>query len=179
MLYFQTSAQTPLPEEAQKAYLVLNKIRQNPSAWSEKCGVDLSYVEPRPALAWNDILAQVATEKAIDMATRGYFAHLDPDGYGLNIKMHEAGYTLIPDFIDNISNFNFDNLSAQGEADGEVFIYGLINDEGVNPPGHRNAMLGIVDFWANCTDVGIGIVKGQEGSQYGAYAVVIVAKHDF
>lgn len=174
-LSLQASAQTSFPDEAKKAYQRLNEIRNNPGAWSQAYGVDLSYVKPLPPLAWNETLAQVATEKAADMATRNYFDHVDPDGNGINIKMHEAGYILIPQFIDNPSNNYFENISA-GYTDGEAIIKQLIVDEGTNPPGHRNAMLGIVDFWANCTDVGIGVVNG---GYYKGYAVIIVAKHDF
>jgi uncharacterized protein YkwD len=36
----------------------------------------------RPRLTWNPVLAKVARERAWDMAVRGYFSHVNPDGVG-------------------------------------------------------------------------------------------------
>ena len=84
--------------EARKAFEYLNKVRKDPARFGKEIGVDLVDVNPRDALVWNDILARVAEEKALDMATRNYFGHVTPDGLGMNIKMHEAGYALLPDW---------------------------------------------------------------------------------
>src|SRR4051794_31530622 len=40
--------------------------------------------QQRPHLAWNPVLARVARERAWDMAVRGYFAHVTPEGVGSN-----------------------------------------------------------------------------------------------
>ncbi len=47
-----------------------------------------------PQLKWNDTLANVAEAKALDIATRQYFGHVDPEGYGMNYFMDKAGYKL-------------------------------------------------------------------------------------
>src|SRR5262249_18449068 len=84
-------------DEARKALDYLNKVRKEPAKFSKEIGVDLSDVKARPALKWNDILAKVAEEKALDMANRDYFGHVTPEGLGINIQIHEAGYSLPKD----------------------------------------------------------------------------------
>jgi len=46
-------------------------------------------------LRWNDALTKVAEAKALDRATRNYFAHVGPDGFGFNHFM-----------VDGIGNWN-------------------------------------------------------------------------
>src|SRR5262249_33785634 len=80
--------------EAQSAFQYLNQVRQNPAAFGNEIGADLSQVQPRPALVWYDELARVAELKAQDMANRNYFGHVTPEGYGINVLIAFAGYTL-------------------------------------------------------------------------------------
>ena len=96
-LSFFFSVSLPAPridkEEAQKAFLLLNRIRSNPGSFTDEMPF-LAEIGKKPLLKWNDTLAKVAEAKALDMATRKYVAHVDPDGYGLNYKINEAGYKL-------------------------------------------------------------------------------------
>src|SRR5262245_7937563 len=86
-------------DEARKAFDYLNKVRQQPAKFSKEIGVDLSEVKARAMLNWNDVLAKVAEEKAQDMANRDYFGHETPEGLGINIQIHEAGYRLPRDWV--------------------------------------------------------------------------------
>ena len=174
---FPGYSQELLKEEALKAYQYLNEVRQRPSAFSEEIGVDLSYVQALSALTWSDELAQAAEKKALDMAKRDYFDHVDPEGYGMNYWIVKAGYKLPDEWIKKKSYNNFESIQA-GLSSGVEAIKNLILDEGTNPPGHRNHLLGIMPFWSNCTDVGIGIARDPE-SEYEYYTCVLVAKHDF
>jgi len=176
-LHYHGQAQILLIEEAQEAYHFLNDVRQNPSAFSQETGVDLSYVPVRDKLAWNENLAEAAERKALDMADRDYFSHTDPEGYGMNYWIQKAGYNIPDSWIDNPANNFFESIHA-GLDTGRGAIIDLIIDEGVDPPGHRNHLLGIEEFWSNCTDIGIGYAK-KEGSEYTYYMVVLIAKHDF
>ncbi|MCG8573873.1 MAG: CAP domain-containing protein, partial [Flavobacteriales bacterium] len=81
-------------DEAQKAFEYLNEMRANPAAYSDEVGIKLSAYEKRPALVWNPILAEVAEKKAADMANRNYFSHQTPEGEGINVMIHDAGYEL-------------------------------------------------------------------------------------
>jgi len=170
-------AQELLKDEAKSAYQYLKQIRQNPGNFSSETGVDLSYVDARPELNWDKNLAGAAEKKALDMATRDYFDHTDPEGYGMNYHIFQAGYQIPEDWFEDVSSNYFESIQA-GHSTGKKAIINLIVDEGVDPPGHRNHMLGIVDFWSNCTDIGIGMAK-KEGSTYTYYMCVMVAKHDF
>lgn len=156
----------------------LNSVRAAPPSYSDDLNVDLDNVSPRPPLVWNDTLATVAKNKAADMASRNYFAHTDPDGNGMNIKIHEGGYTLSEAFLKTKADNYFESLSA-GEGNTVNVIKTLIVDKGTNPPAHRDHLLGISQFWSNCYDIGIGFVPGTSGSKYRSYCCILIAKHDF
>lgn len=165
-------------EEAKKAFEHLNSIRKNPAAHSKRLKVNLDNVKPRPELKWNDTLSKVAEVKAMDMAKRKYFGHVDPDGNGINIKIHKAGYKLPEGWIkDKKSNF-FESLAA-GVQGGPAMIDFLIVDTGTPTLGHRKHLLAIDDFYANCYDIGIGYVENAVKSPYSTYICVIIAKHDY
>ena len=170
-------SQELLKEEAQNAFHYLNEVRKNPSAFSQEIGVNLRYVQPRPELAWSNELAKAAERKAMDMAQRNYFDHVDPEGYGMNYWIVKAGYQLPDDWVADRSRNSFESIQA-GLSTGKEIISNLILDEGTNPPGHRNHLLGIEPFWSNCTDIGIGIARNPD-SEYRVYTCVLVAKHDF
>ncbi|MDH5399007.1 MAG: CAP domain-containing protein [Cyclobacteriaceae bacterium] len=161
--------------EAKSAFEYLNMVRLDPASFSSEIGVDLGYVNPIQLLTWNDTLAQVALEKARDMAARNYFDHVDPDGNGMNIKIHEAAYTLNPSWVADKSLSYFESIAA-GYDNGIAMVKGLILDEGVNPPGHRNHLLGIDPFWADCYDVGVGFVT-VNNAEYISYGCILIAKH--
>ncbi len=156
----------------------LNKVRAKPAAFTKEIGVDLNNVKPRAKLIWNDTLALVAMNKARDMAKRNYVAHVDPDGNGINIKIFEAGYYLSPAFLREKNANYFESLGAGYSSPLEA-IRGLIVDIETDPPGHRIHLLGMDDFWSNCTEIGIGFVKGDSTNEYPFYCCVIIAKHDF
>ncbi|MCQ2250145.1 MAG: CAP domain-containing protein [Bacteroidales bacterium] len=165
--------------EQQAAANYLNKIRQNPAAFSQEMGVSLSGIAARQNLNWNPQLAAAAQRKAQDMADRGYFAHVDPDGYGMNFYINKAGYTLTQDFLRNKADNYFESISA-GTKTGQETIKNLIYDGGANNAnaGHRIHLLGIDNFWANCTDIGVGMGYNPN-SPYKYYWCVLVAKHNF
>lgn len=170
-------SQDLLREEAQKAFQYLNEVRQNPSAFSQEIGVKLGYVESRPKLEWSNELAKAAERKAMDMAQRNYFDHVDPEGYGMNYWIVLAGYTLPDDWVSKKSSNTFESIQA-GLSTGKEAVKSLLLDKGTNPPGHRNHLLGIEPFWSNCTDIGIGLARNPD-SEYEYYMCVLVAKHDF
>lgn len=168
-----------LENEALDAFDYLNEIRGNPAAFSDEIGISLSYVKNRDNLVWNEMLAQAAVEKAADMAGREYFAHVDPDGYGMNYHINKAGYELRADWLNPKSGNFFESIYYEfgiNEAgEGRRAVKSLILDKNTNPPGHRNHLLGIEDFWADCRDCGIGIVR--TGSK--VYVSILIARHDF
>lgn len=162
-------------EEAKKGFEYLNSVRQNPGIYSDQIGVDLKSVKKMPALKWNDTLAKVAEAKAMDMAKRKYFGHTDPDGNGMNILIHKAGYKLPESWIKNKQENMFESISA-GNKDCVDAIKTLIVDEGITPPMHRMHLLGQDPFWAECYDIGIGYAT-DPASDYKTYTCILIAKH--
>ena len=172
---------TNVPEQYSKeitaAFDYINKIRSNPASYSDKIGVDLSYVEARAALNWDENLAKAAQEKAEDMANNNYFSHVDQNGYGMNYKINAAGYALEESWYSDISSNYFENICA-GKSTGVSMVEMLVLDEGTNPPGHRNSLLGIGDFYKNNVDIGIGLAYNAN-STYKYYWSILVARHSW
>ncbi|MCQ2974815.1 MAG: CAP domain-containing protein [Bacteroidales bacterium] len=167
-----------IPQEILNAFDYLNKVRNNPQEYSKEVGVELT-AKPIKSLNWNDILYKVAQRKAEDMATRNYFDHVDPEGYGMNYYINEGGYKLRASFLDPKSNNYFESLAA-GYSTGKKTIIQLLYDKGANDEnaGHRQHLLGLQDFWANCYDIGIGMAYNPN-STYKYYWCILIAKHDF
>jgi uncharacterized protein YkwD len=163
--------------EAKKAFNLINDIRKNPSAYSTQMGVDLSGVQTRVALNWDNALAKVAQEKAEDMANNNYFSHTDPNGYGVNYYMYEAGYDIPESWRKNKSDNYFENIAA-GNSTAEATVKQLVYDSGADnsSAGHRASLLGISNWCSNCTDIGIGYAYNAN-STYKHYWSIIIAKH--
>jgi uncharacterized protein YkwD len=162
-------------EEAKKAFDYLNQIRQNPKNYSKEIGSFMRSIKPMPVLIWNDTLAQVAEEKALDMAEKDYFAHINKKGEGINVLINRGGYSLPKDFYKKKTNNFFESI-ATGQTDGVAAINDLIRDKGINPPAHRQHLLGLTPFWAECFDIGIGFIR-TDNPQKPTYICIIIARH--
>lgn len=164
--------------EAKTAFALLNDIRQRPEAFQHELGLTSLNGISRTPLRWNSTLAKVAEARALDMAQRDYFDHTDPDGFGPNYHINQAGYTLNPDWLKHKETNNFESIGANHPTavDG---IKALI--AGKNSPGfrHRAHLLGMDEWNASLNDVGIGFVRAPSGSPYQSYICVIIAKHDW
>lgn len=175
--YQRLQAQDHFPDkqEAQKAFILLNEIRQNPTKFAKELRLLRSLKITQTELIWNPILADVAEKKAMDMADRNYFAHVNPEKIGINYLINQAGYTLEPEWIKPKSNNYFESLGAGYDSATEG-IKGLIIDLNVPSFGHRNHLLGIGVSNQYLNDIGIGFVRS-DNRDYQSYLVVIIAKH--
>lgn len=177
---FQSAGKASLDRsEAKSAFQYLNKIRTNP----EMFGTQFSFLSKqkitKTALTWNDRLAKVAETKALDMANRKYFSHVDPEGYGINYYINKGGYKLHKDWLRNKSSNNFESL-AYGLPDAETTINTLLIDKGVSGLGHRKHLLGIDSWNSSLTDIGIGFATIDRNAGYTeTYVCIIIAKHDW
>jgi len=178
---FSESAPTP-PKvergEAKSAFVLLNKIRQNPRAYQRELRLGPRTSITRTPLRWNETLARVAEARALDMAKRDYFDHTDPEGYGPNHHINRAGYTLNPDWLKRKNANNFESIGANHPTavDG---IKAMIRGSATTRYGHRKHLLG-QDAWnGSLQDIGIGFVRIPSGSTYRTYLCVIIAKHDW
>ncbi len=164
-------------KEAKRVATYLNEVRVNPSKYNAEIPINMKKIKPKHKLKWDERLAAAAEKKALDMAKNNYFSHTDKKGNGMNIMIYREGYKMNKKFIDKKSNNYFESISA-GQKSAVEIVNTLIEDKGVKPPNHRNHLLGIDDFWANCTDIGVGFAKGK-GSRYSTYICILIAKHDF
>jgi uncharacterized protein YkwD len=163
--------------EAKAAFELINDIRHNPDGYSKILGVKLNTVKSMPSLIWNDTLAKVAEAKAIDMCSRNFFGHVNPEGYGLNYFINKAGYKLSDNWLKDKSANYFESIQA-GAVNGQDAVGYLIVDENIPSLGHRKHLLGIGDWNASLTDIGIGFVKNPNpNSMYKSFMCVIIAKH--
>ncbi len=143
-------------QAAQVAYQYLNQIRQNPGKYNSEIGIDLSKYKAMPALEWNDQLAKAARWKVRDMAEKDYFSHIDKQGYGMNHHINRLGYTLEPDWLKPKRSNNFESIYGATQAMApKMVIKELIVDAGYKVPGHRIHLLGLDDWNASLTDIGI------------------------
>jgi uncharacterized protein YkwD len=167
---------TYLDAQAWQAIQYLNRIRQNPKAYADSTGTpSLKYAKPKAQLTPDSILMKVARKRAADMAEKNYFDHVNKEGFGVNWLMQAEGYTLEERWTRKKDFNSFESISA-GFATGIEHINNLILDKGQEPPGHRQHLLGMTDFWAGCVDVGAALVHNPK-SKYKYYFVIIIAFH--
>lgn len=124
--------------------------------------------QQRPTMACHPILAQVARDKARDMAVRDYFDHTDPDGFGPNYLVRMAGYTL-PNWYNNADDGNNIESIAAGYTSPEEVWAGWLSSG-----GHRAHVLAEASFWQEQTNHGIGYYY-DASSTYQHYWVFISA----
>lgn len=166
--------------EAKKAFEYLNQFRANPKEYGDKLKLNLKKVDARPALIWNETLAKVAEARALDMAENNYFSHINKKGQGVNILIHEAGYTLPKNWTKNKQDNFFESIQA-GAKEGIEAINDLIIDKGTPSLGHRKHLLGMDDdkpFNSKLKDIGIGYVTCKKGCQYISYTCIIIAMQE-
>ena len=131
-----------LADLERQMWVLINQDRSNPETFGETGG------RAQP-LNWNERLAAVARGHSRNMLEQGFFAHVDPGGRTLEMRIDQAG---IPWWAagENIA-INGSVLRAETK---------LMNEPHFQP-NHRYNILST--FY---TDVGIGIVQGPDGSFY-------------
>lgn len=152
----------------------LNAVRQQPAKYAAIYKVPaLRRVPAKPALVWDEKLAELAQRKAADMAANNYMAHLDKKGRGMNYHLWQANYPL-PDFYSkDVRANNVESIAANTEGPMD-FVKQLIIDEGVPNLGHRKHLLGFHDGDTPATHVGIGIAYNPN-SRYKYYCSILLA----
>jgi hypothetical protein len=124
--------------------------------------------QQRTRLECNPILAKVARERAQDMGNRNYFSHVNPDGYGPNYLVQQAGYILPSHYCQDIDGNNIESIQAGCSTASCAW------SSWMNSDGHSRHLLGLSSFFAEQTDFGIGYAY-VPNSKYGHYWVIITA----
>lgn len=165
-------------EEAMEMFNYLQSLRQKKTAKSDPLN---KYVKSKkPLLIWNDTLAKVAEARALDLAEKNYFDHIDKKGYGVNYYIEKAGYSLEKEWLNDRSNNFFESLEA-GHENAHDVIETLIIDKGIPSKGHRKHLLGLDDWNEKNHDIGIAFYRVGEDSKadYSTYTVIIIARHNW
>jgi hypothetical protein len=102
-------------------------------------------------LSWNTKLAEAAQAKADDMAAKGYFAHVSPDGTTPWKWIADAGYQF---------EYAGENLAVDF-TDSEDVVQAWLNS-----PTHRANILG-----EHYTDIGIGVATGMYKGKQSLFVV--------
>jgi uncharacterized protein YkwD len=172
-----TAADGPSPEALYMLELI-NQARTNPAAFAERVtsnldaneeatlqhyNVDLNAVKNEIAsspatspLAWNDQLAQSATDHSQDQSNTGEQSHIGSDGSSTEQRLDRVDYT------NRVSDG--ENAYAYSQSvDQAMAAFGI--DWGVPEQGHRNNLLK-----SDYHDVGIGIVQTNRPN-FGPYVI--------
>lgn len=164
-------------DKAYEVFTLINKVRSNPSEYFQKFKLNSKLKINNENLVWNDLLAQAAEDKALDMAERNYFGHIDPDGYGMNYYINDYGYSLSREFLNSNRANHFESICA-GEAGPYETVKALIIDNGIANKGHRNHLLGIGAHYNSLVDIGVGYVDAKNAhTKYQSYVCILIAKH--
>jgi len=122
--------------------------------------------QKRIEMIHSPLLNAVARAKALDLAKRNYFNHVDPDGFGPNRVAQLVGHSL-PEFYGSERGTNYiESLGGGATSAAQQFSAWL------GSAGHRTHVLGTDAFYAEQTHYGVGYVD-VAGSQYSRYYVFI------
>lgn len=125
--------------------------------------------QKRASLRCDPALMKAAQAKALDMATRKYAAHVDPDGRGMNYHARQAGYILPQGYGIELPANNIESISAG--ATGGVRTW----QSWMDSSKHKMHLAGIDPFFQEQTDFGIGRAE-VAGSPYTFYWVFLSSR---
>ncbi len=106
--------------------------------------------QKRLSLTCDPILNDFANRKAEDMGKRSYFSHTDPDGFGPNFRVREAGYPLPSLYANAPTSNNIESIGGGFDSVDKIFTAWL------NSRTHKEHMLGLTEFYAAQVEFGIG-----------------------
>lgn len=115
----------------------------------------------RVRMARHPLLDLAAQRKANDMAQRDYFGHTAPDGTTPNQLIRATGYRL-PDYYPEQGN-NCESLSSAGGTAEDILL------SWVRSPRHSAHVFALDPFFAEQTQVGVGITRRADGRQYDVF----------
>jgi hypothetical protein len=146
----------------------LNRARNDPVRFqlehSTVVTADFSTVASQMPLALNAALNEAARARATEMVTNGYCMHQSfVTGRWPNQIARDHGYPLPADFSNDVNN-----IESIYCATGPITIMNtivedglaaLLEDDGINPPGHRLHLLAIDPFFQDNREIGCGIMS--------------------
>lgn len=119
-------------------------------------------------MIYDQRIARAASAKAHDMARRGDFAHVDPDGNGANYLISRTGYRLPANYLPPRSANYVESLAGGHDTAEETYRQFLTS------ASHRRHLLGENPVYSGQTRIGVGYAN-VPGSKVGHYWVVMTA----
>jgi uncharacterized protein YkwD len=102
-----------------------------------------------PELTWAADVAEVARKHSKDMAVKGYFAHVNPEGEQVNTRLEKAGIVFTVSAENILKSNEFTEIADESTR------------RWMESPGHRDNILN-----ADVTETGVGIYKAVEDNNY-------------
>ncbi|MBI2852853.1 MAG: CAP domain-containing protein [Chloroflexi bacterium] len=119
-------------------------------------------------LKWNDTLGEIARKHSTDMALRGYFDHVSPNGVDLSDRYDKGGFAMKLGAAENIfqtsvtrQTWYLYGVPTYSERNSLEEIARSAIEGWMNSPGHRRNIL--TPFWEN---EGIGVSISSDGKVY-------------
>ena len=114
----------------------------------------------KPALKWDEQLAVIGRDDCVDMAARGFFDHINPDGETPADRAIRHGYQVEKDFGTYVRVGVGENIAMLSNYQGTPDeMARFIVDAWMNSPGHR---ANIVDSnEQKFTLIGVGVAYDQ------------------
>jgi len=114
----------------------------------------------KPALNWDDQLATIGRDDCVDMATQGFFDHINPDGETPADRAVRHGYQVEKDFGTYIREGVGENIVMLSNYSGTPDeIARFIVDAWMNSPEHRANIVDSED--QKFTVIGVGVAYDQ------------------
>ena len=164
----------------------LNRARHSPTTYQTERGltVDLSYVQPQAPLAINTQLMNSSEFKSAEMPSLNYFRHTSPTGETPNQLVRRNGYDLPYTLPINGTTYTIETVGNQveslaaGTSTADQTLEILIVDANTYPPGHRNHLLGIDDFYAAAREIGVGYTYSSSSNETHYWAIHATQSND-
>lgn len=127
--------------------------------------------QQRVTMTYHPILNMAARFHARDMATRPFWGHTDPDGYGSNYRV-KTGELDLPGFYgQGLADNNVESIAAGNSTAQATF------DQWMGSPPHKQHVLAELSFYQDQTYYGVGYYY-KAGSPYSHYWVFISTPPD-
>lgn len=120
----------------------------------------------RAPCIYSNVLQQAATDHCVDMATRSFFSHVNPDGIWPNQRAREAGFRLPQEWPDDA---NYVESICAGQPTPQEAWNAWMHSE-----SHKTHLLGLTGFFAAQVNVGVGYAHNGN-SVYQHYWVIVSA----
>jgi uncharacterized protein YkwD len=114
----------------------------------------------KPALKWDEQLAIIGRDDCVDMAARGFFNHINPDGETPADRAIRHGYQVEKDFGTYVRVGVGENIAMLSNYPGSPDeVARFIVDAWMNSPGHRANIVDSED--QKFTVIGVGVAYDQ------------------